>query len=566
MFLFFSTEMILMLGFSGLLIVKNISQAAWAGLFLGLAFSIWASFSFFSFCKKKNKKSFFILRKTLEYTPFILAAAFVVSRINLFPNLYAMDAVLTYFWIALIIYNGVALYFLNDKRAKKYFPELPEIDKEKKHSLLYGIFDWADAIVQAICIVFLFTLFVFQLYVIPSESMVPQFMIGDRVLGVKIGAGPALPLSSYRLPTLYKYKRGDVVILRHPHYEEEENNELKFFGAQLIQYLTLTTVNINRDETGRIKADPLVKRIVGCPGEKIMLVDGKLFIKKAGELDFKEKNEEGYVTWNLEKLPASKLKFVSDIRMDTKTLNRLESVEAWRAGVNFEEALKESDALVKKMRRLKKNDEKTFSTSNFLTKGKYIIQQMLNKNEIISSKILSDDGGVFWFESFMKDWSKAGIENFSSYNLYEKRNAQLNVLIKIAFGKLFVRNAELYSQNASEEKFAEDEERQTYLSELENYMFYLMYSRSRNMNEFPKGAEEYIPEDSYFMMGDNRFNSADMRHSAKHHIEELDRQDPASILFITNVSPRYIHKSRMLGTVNLIMFPFSRIGRIKSGN
>ncbi|UTC67527.1 MULTISPECIES: S26 family signal peptidase [unclassified Treponema] len=557
----FYSESVLSLLFSILLIVTNGSGLAAAALLLGSAFSLWTAFCTYSFFKKKTVRSMLIMRKSMEYVPYVFMACFIISRaVQSGQDRTIFDAILAFHWIILVIYNRVILFRLKDKRLSKYFPELPEIPK-KKRSVISEVFDWADAILQAACIVLLFSVFVLQLYVIPSESMVQQFMVGDRVAGFKAASGPTFPLSSFRFPQIYNYKRGDVVIIRNPHYEDDPNNELKFFTSQLVQYLTLTMVNINKDESGRIKADPLVKRIVGVGGEKLMLVDGVLYIKKAGEKDFKAFDESAYAVWDLSKLPQSSLKYVKDVKMNTQDLNRLQSVEAWRARVNFDEAEKEALTLVKKMKEIKSKPDKVFSAKDFLNKAQYLVTQMARDNEAIASKILTTDGGLMWFENFLTSWKKSAEKN--SFNLYEMRNARLNVIIKLSFGKLLVRNAELYKANVSEAAFSSDAERQAIINELGEYLYYLALSSQRNMDEFPKGEEEYIPENCYFMMGDNRFNSTDMRHEYQYHLEALNKDDPMSMMFVTNVAPRYIHSSRMLGTVNLILFPRARFGLVK---
>ncbi len=565
MTILFYIEVLFALLFSVLLIIKNFSILSIIAFILGLIFSVWFGFCSYAFFKNTTQKRMIKLRKTMQYVPFVCIAIFIMSRTIDAESLNGrefMDGILAVYWICLIIFNRILLFRLNDKRVQKYFPKLIGFNVKKKHSVFFEIIEWVDAIIQAACVVFLFTVFIFQLYVIPSESMVSQFMIGDRVAGVKFLSGPTFPLSSFRFPQFHKYERGDVVIIRNPHYENEPNNELKFFMSQLIQYFTLTTVNINKDENGNVKADPLVKRIVGLAGEKVMLVDGVLYIKKAGEKEFKPFDESSYVIWNLSALPQSELKYVRDKeKMTTEKLNKLQSVEALRANVDFAEAEKEADILIQKMKEIKGKPDSVFSANDFLSKGQYLINRMAQDNEIIASKILTTDGGLIWFENFLKGQNTQ--KNFSKYNLYEKRNAQLNVLIKTAFGKLFVRNAELYKENASKEKLVSDEERINIIGELEEYLFYLAFSSQRNMNEFPQGEEEYIPEGNYFMMGDNRFNSLDMRHEYKYHIEELNADDQFSILFITNVKPRYIPSSKMLGTVNFILYPFSRFGKVK---
>nr|WP_314780330.1 S26 family signal peptidase [uncultured Treponema sp.] len=561
MSILFYVESVLSLLFSVLLVIKNASGLAVIAAVLGSAYSIWTAFCIFSFFKNRTVNTMLVMRKTMEYVPYIFMACFIMSRaVQTEQDRSTLDAILAFYWIVMVVYNGVLLFRLKDKRLPKYFPDLPELPK-KKSSIISEILDWADAILQAACIVLLFSVFVLQLYVIPSESMVQQFMIGDRVAGFKVAAGPTFPLSSFRFPQIYNYKRGDVVIIRNPHYEDDPNNELKFFTSQLVQYLTLTMVNINKDESGRIKADPLVKRIVGVGGEKLMLVDGVLYIKKAGEKDFKVFDESAYAVWDLSKLPQSSLKYVKDVKMNTEDLNRLQSVEAWRAKVDFDEAEKEALALVKKMKEIKSKPDNVFSAKGFLSKAQYLVTQMARDNEAIASKILTTDGGLTWFENFLTSWKKP-IEN-NSYNLYEMRNAQLDLLIKLSFGKLLVRNAELYKANVSDAVFSSDAERQAIINELGEYLYYLALSSQRNMDEFPKGEEEYIPENCYFMMGDNRFNSTDMRHEYQYHLEALNKDDPMSMMFVTNVAPRYIHSSRMLGTVNLILFPRARFGLVK---
>ena len=76
-----------------------------------------------------------------------------------------------------------------------------------------------------------------------------------------------------------QYKKGDVVVLRNPHYRIDRKSEVKTVVSQIISMLTLTTVNLNTDENGQLKADPLVKRIVGQPGEQLVMQDGVLYYR-----------------------------------------------------------------------------------------------------------------------------------------------------------------------------------------------------------------------------------------------------------------------------------------------
>jgi signal peptidase I len=154
----------------------------------------------------------------------------------------------------------------------------------RKKGFIPGLLDWVDALAFAVIAVIVVNIFVFQLYRIPSESMVPVFLNGDRPFTIKAIAGPKIPLTAWRLPIIKLPSRGDVVTIANPRYPENHRVDLKKYLTQLVAMVTFTAVNIDPTAPdGSPKADPLVKRVVGLPGEKLMMVDDLVYSKRKGD-------------------------------------------------------------------------------------------------------------------------------------------------------------------------------------------------------------------------------------------------------------------------------------------
>ena len=73
-------------------------------------------------------------------------------------------------------------YELKIKRDKE-FKKKENLKLKKERNFFQNLwYDWLDIILQAVLIVMLINQFLFQMYVIPSESMVPTFLKGDMVV------------------------------------------------------------------------------------------------------------------------------------------------------------------------------------------------------------------------------------------------------------------------------------------------------------------------------------------------------------------------------------------------
>ena len=106
------------------------------------------------------------------------------------------------------------------------------MSEEKKTSIKAEVFSWVKVIVSAIIIALLVDFFIIANAVVPTGSMETTIPAGSRIMGLRL---------------YYDFKepeRGDIVIFKYP------DDESKLF----------------------------IKRVIGLPGEKVQIKDGKVYI------------------------------------------------------------------------------------------------------------------------------------------------------------------------------------------------------------------------------------------------------------------------------------------------
>jgi signal peptidase I len=126
--------------------------------------------------------------------------------------------------------------------------EVPVVDPEG--GFVEWILDTVKVIIQALAIALVIRTLLFQPFNIPSGSMIPTLLIGDYVFVSKYAYG----YSNYSMPfgpDLFsgrilgaEPKRGDVAVFKFP-----RDNETDY-----------------------------IKRVIGLPGDRIQMIDGRLYI------------------------------------------------------------------------------------------------------------------------------------------------------------------------------------------------------------------------------------------------------------------------------------------------
>ena len=545
-------------------------------------------FCFFKVILKKDAKRIPVILRLTQYLPFILLFSFILRRAGKFGLPYWYDVVTVILWCFVFVFSLVLSWCMNEKRIVKTTENwnLPYTKKAKLHGarwVLFEIVDWIDALVQAVFMVLLVQIFLMQLYVIPSESMVPTFLVKDRVFVTKLNCGPKFPLTEIGLNDFTKYKRGNIVVVRNPHYKIDRKSEIKTVTSQLVYMLTFMAVNLNTDEYGNPKYDPLVKRVCGVPGEQLVMQDGTLYHRTKDNDVFTPVAEDAkFACWDLSKLNMNTLSKVETLPLSSYEINRTRSnlstavqsaAENYETMINLEEKRRNYDldsAAFRAKELVRSMGNLSFSSN---TSGGFKEPESLNEFDLFKGmafidtarEIMNTSEGLEWFKKFMTSWID-GKDN--PRDMYAESNFRLNVMTKMYYGEMVVRSAQLIRSNISMSDISQD---QVIFDITQEVMILDWYIRglldSRNMPVFPANNEQnepqYIPDDCYFMMGDNRFNSLDFRHSNMPFEAALTKDDPLSLKYNSLMDPHYVNKRLIIGKPSYRFWPRNRKGLVQ---
>ena len=185
--------------------------------------------------------------------------------------------------------------------------------KDIKNGFLRGVMSWVDALVFAICAVWILQNFFFQNFQIPTTSLEKSMLAGDYLLVSKYHYGPRIPMTPLSLPLfqhtisigdtelgksyiekpqipyrriagLQDIERYDIVVFNYPNgdtvatkHQDDDYYRLKFHNG-------VKAMHTNKAVYGDIIARPVdrrenyVKRCVGLPGDELKIVDNEVFI------------------------------------------------------------------------------------------------------------------------------------------------------------------------------------------------------------------------------------------------------------------------------------------------
>ncbi|MGL5722855.1 MAG: signal peptidase I [Brevinema sp.] len=109
---------------------------------------------------------------------------------------------------------------------------------------------------------------------IPSQSMVPNLLVGDTLMVEKVSLGAYVPVLGWKLPAFSKPQANDMVVFLSPEWRSPGKME------EFITFISLSLINQdNTFDNPKI----LVKRLVAEPGDTLAMTNAILY-KNGAEL------------------------------------------------------------------------------------------------------------------------------------------------------------------------------------------------------------------------------------------------------------------------------------------
>jgi len=154
-------------------------------------------------------------------------------------------------------------------------------EEKKKKTFKETVIENLRVLGEAYLIAFVIRLLLLEAFAIPTGSMIPTIMEGDRIIVIKPTYGINFPIINVKLPGFYEPQRGDIVVFKNPSYRSPG------IVRELITLLTFSVINVDNEPKY------FVKRIIGVPGDTIELKDNELYIN-GQKVERKLLRDDGY--------------------------------------------------------------------------------------------------------------------------------------------------------------------------------------------------------------------------------------------------------------------------------
>lgn len=183
--------------------------------------------------------------------------------------------------------------------------------------------EWVESIVIALFLALFIREFFVQAFKIPSGSMIPTLLVGDRLMVNKLRYGPKIRFTDQRLPGFFKPRRGDIIVFIFPDDPKRDFiKRLIAFGGETVE---IRDGDIFID--GRPVTDPVINKIYyynrgdyGQEGQVVKVPEGHVYVLGDNSASSHDSRFWGFVPrssiigraefiyW-----PVNRLRFINDL-------------------------------------------------------------------------------------------------------------------------------------------------------------------------------------------------------------------------------------------------------------
>jgi len=549
-------------------IVFMVLAPVWWTLVLG--FAVLAALAFFNKTiydsakagKKSTPRGFFAMKKSMNYLAFVQFCFHSVALVLAWSSESIGDTWYFVFYATAVLANCLYLpvfFAFNNKKNQTSHGILETHKKNGKtiyqpvklhKGVLASILSWVDALVWAASMVIFIQSLFFQLYQIPSESMVPELYVGTRVFTLKTFTNPEIPLSLVKAPIMVGLNRFDQMVISNPRYSYKKEQVLADFASNFLYMVSFTLIkNPKLDENGQEIADPLIKRAIGMPGEQLMMVDDVVYVKKASDSAYAVLPGDSKVAYTFASNRPANVSRIKARVIEPALKTRMLRWDAEKNALTPETYAREASAFRDFFTSYKTADMPPILLAQPAGIRQSFIFDSSNLSTVDPNALLNyllwlrDDKSGFL--TLLGEFLDGHSESLGSMNLWTQSAQKTNLLFKLKFCAAL--------KEALEQKPATP----SAIAEMQNFSFDYVarFYENRNFAPFP-GESEYIPKDRYFFMGDNRYNSFDCRNWTDKGatVKPLFKADPYSLRYLSKLSLFSINKSYLKGKALFSVF------------